>query len=360
MSSNMGTQQNLIRSAVLGLALTGAAFGASAEVSLIYSTYVPQGAIANRQYEMYLAELERRSNGFVKVKEKFYAQALLKASEQLRGVGQRLADVGFYCTGNHPAQLPLSSMAEIPYVTEKGDAVSRAMAELYDTYPPLRREFNANNVEALAWDVSSPTIIGVKKVITSAKDLAGLKIRGYGEVGNVARKGGGMIPVNMSVGEVLTSLQTGVLDGYIGVPLWLPHTSNWLPETKTIVSPGIGTYYTCGLVMNLDVYKTLPENVKTAIGEMRRAHASKAAPLVMKADQASVEEAKKLGIKFYEFTPAEAAAWKKGAQFENVVDDWVKSRTANTKEDLRKFLALFIEAVKKYEPSAVYRQNFPK
>ena len=355
----MTAKQTMAR-ATLSLLITGAAQVASAQVSVVYSTYVPQGAIANRQYEAYLAELEQRSGGHVKVKEKFFAQALLKATESLRGVGQRLADVGFYCTGNHPAQLPLSSMAEIPYTTDRGDAVSSAMAELYETYPALRREFNANNVEALAWDVSSPTVIGVKKVVSSAKELAGLKIRGYGEVGNIVRKGGGMVPVNMGIGEVLTSLQTGVLDGYSGVPMWLPHASKWLPETKTIVSPGIGTYYTCGLVMNLDVYRGLPDNVKAIIAEMRRAHPAKAAKMVMEADNAAVADAQKLGIKFYEFTAEEALAWKKGANFENVVDEWAKTHSANTREDPKKFLAAFLAAVKKYEPSALYRQNLPK
>jgi hypothetical protein len=232
-------------------------------------------------------------------------------------------------------------MAEIPYTTNRGDAVSNAMAELYDTYPGLRREFNANNVEALAWDVSSPTVIGVKKPINSAKDLAGMKVRAYGEVGNIIRKGGGMVPVNMGIGEVLTSLQTGVLDGYTGVPMWLPHASKWLPETRTIVSPGIGSYYTCG-------------------AEMRRAHAGNAAKMVMDADAAAVTDAQKLGIRFYEFTPEEAAAWKKNANFDDVVNEWVKTHSANTKEDPRKFLNVFLETVRKYEPTATYRQSLPK
>jgi len=342
------------------LFVAGMSTPAISQVSVVYSTYQTQPSIGNRQYEAYLEELSQRTKGYIKIKEKFYGQALLKAEEHLKGVGQGLADVGYYCTGNHPAQLPLSSMAEIPYITSKGDAVSKAMAELYDTYPPLREEFHRANVEALAWDVSSPTIIGLKKQISSAKELAGLKVRAYGEVGNIARKGGGMIPVTMSAGDVLTSLQTGVLDGYTGVPLWLPLPFNWLTETKTIISPGIGTYYTCGLVMNLDKYKALPESAKTIIAEMRRAHSSKAVKLVMEADLAAIEASKKLGIKFYEFTPEEISTWKKTANFENVIEDWVKIRSAQTKANVREFVEKYIATVKKYEDDAVYKQNFPK
>lgn len=350
------------RVAAVGGAFLLAAAGATpahAQVSVVYSTYQTQTAIGNTQYESYLDELSQRTNGYVKVKEKFYGQALLKAEEHLKGVGQRIADVGYYCTGNHPAQLPLSSMAEIPYVTTRGDAVSKAMAELYDTYAPLRDEFHRANVEALAWDVSSPTIIGLKKVVSSAKEMAGMKVRAYGEVGNIVRKGGGMIPVTMAAGEVLTNLQTGAIEGYSGVPLWLPLPFNWLGETKTIVSPGIGTYYTCGFVMNLDVYKALPENVKAVIAEMRREHAAKAVKLVMGADDKAVEAAKKLGVKFYQFTDEEIAAWKKSADFDNVVEDWVKQRSTRTSANVREFVNRFIETVRKHEPQALYKQNFP-
>lgn len=347
---------------ILGSLVVASAFAftnappAAAEISVIYSTYHPQGAIGNRQYELYLEELGKRTNGYVKIKETFYSAALLKANEHLRGVGQGLADVGYYCTGNHPAELPLSALAEVPYVTVKGDAVSNAMAELYETYAPLRQEFHRANVEALAWDVSSPTIIGVRKEVKSAADLKGNKVRAYGEVGNIVAKGGGMIAVNMAAPEVLTSLQTGVIDGYTGVPLWLPNSFNWLQETKTIVSPGIGTYYTCGLVMNLDIFNALPDEVKTTIAAMRKEHAAKAATMVMEADKQSSDKARELGISIYKFTDKEVAAWKAAAGYDDVVKYWLGSRSkvpANGKE----FLTRFIDTVRKLEPSATYVQS---
>lgn len=327
---------------------------AAAQVSVIYSTYHPQGAIGNLQYERYLDELSERTNGYVTVREKLYSAALMRANEHLRGVGQGLADVGYYCTGNHPAELPLSALAEVPYVTEKGDAVANAMAELYETYEPLRQEFHNANVEALAWDVSSPTIIGVRREVNSADDLRGAKVRAYGEVGNIVSSGGGLSAVNIAAPEVLTSLQTGVIDGYTGVPLWLPNAFNWLDETRTIVSPGIGTYYTCGLVMNLDVFNGLPEEVKAVIAEMRKEHAGKAVEMVMEADRESTERAKELGISIYQFTPEEVSAWKAAAGYDDVVAYWLGSRSnvPNGEE----FLTKFIETVQRLEPGAVYSQ----
>lgn len=332
---------------------------ASAQVSVVYSTYHPQGAIANQQYERYLEELGQRTNGYVSVKEKLYSAALMKANEHLKGVGQGLADVGYYCTGNHPAELPLSALAEVPYVTEKGDAVANAMAELYETYPPLREEFNRANVEALAWDVSSPTIIGVRRDVAKADDLKGAKVRAYGEVGNIVARGGGLNAVNISAPDVLTSLQTGVIDGYTGVPMWLPNSFNWLQETKTIVSPGIGTYYTCGLVMNLDIFNSLPDEAKSVIAEMRKEHAGKAATMVMEADKQSLAKAGELGISIYQFTPEEVGAWKSAAGYEDVATYWLESRS-NVPPTGEEFLTKFIETVKKLEPSAVYSQSLGK
>jgi TRAP-type C4-dicarboxylate transport system substrate-binding protein len=338
-----------------GLAMATAA-PAKADIGVIYSTYHPQGAIGNRQYELYLEELGQRTNGFIKVKEALYSAALMKASEHLKGVGQGLADVGYYCTGNHPAELPLSALAEVPYITEKGDAVANAMAELYETYEPLRQEFHRANVEALAWDVSSPTIIGVSREIKSAADLKGLKVRAYGEVGSIVGKGGGMVAVNMAATEVLTSLQTGVVDGYTGVPMWLPNAFNWLQETKTVISPGIGTYYTCGLVMNLDVFNKLPDEVKATIAEMRKEHAAKAAKMVMDADKEATDKARELGISFYQFTPEEVAAWKSAAGYEDVAAYWIGSRK-NLAPNSEEFLGKFIEKVRELEPHALYKQS---
>ncbi|MBX3453242.1 TRAP transporter substrate-binding protein DctP [Ferrovibrio sp.] len=345
---------------LLPFAFAGAAETAQAQVNLVYSTYVAQGSTSNRQYEVFLDELSARTNGFVKVKDKLYLSALMKAGDHLTGVGKRVADVGYFCTGYTPALLPLTSMAELPYVSDKGDAVSAALHEMYETNDALRREYHKQNVELVAFDAPSATIIGVNKEIKSAADLKGLKVRAYGDLGKIAGKAGGMIPVPMSTAEIYTSMQTGAIDGYIGIPLWMPGPENWLPLTKTLIAPAMGTYYTCGLVMNLDLYKGLPDNVKQEMAKMRREFPKKSIALVEEGDAATVKDAQAKGVKFYRFTPAEVDAWKKTTDYDALKAEWIKTRQARTDANVEEYLKQYQAILAKYVPQSNYEQRFPK
>lgn len=346
--------------AATALLVAGAtATPALAQVDLVFSTHVGKNSASQEQYERYFDELKERTDGYVKLKDVFYSQALIKATEQLKGIGDGLADVGYFCTGYSPALLPLTSMAELPYVTEKGDALSAAFADLYENYEPLRQEYHRQNVELLAMDASSPTIIGANKEIGSADDLKGLKVRAYGDLGGIA-KANGLVPVPMSTADIYTSLQTGAIGGYFGVPLWMPAPENWLQYTKTIVAPGVGTYYTCGLVMNLDIYEGLPDEVKKTIAEMRREFPAKSIDFVKKGDAATVEKATEMGIGFYRFTPEEVAAWKKNADYEQMVKEWIETRSERTDADVDEFLSKFQDALAKHEPDSTYEQKFPE
>ncbi|MEQ8349769.1 MAG: TRAP transporter substrate-binding protein DctP [Sneathiellaceae bacterium] len=337
-----------------------AAATASAQVDLVYSTYISQGSSSNLQYEAYLDELSRRTDGAVKVQDKMYMSALMKAGEHLSGIGQRLADVGYFCTGYTPAALPLTSMAEMPYVTDKGDAVSAALAELYETYEPLQQEYAKQNVVVLAFDAPSATIIGVDTPVSAAADLKGLKVRAYGEVGNIVKQAADMIPVPMSTADIYTALQTGAIDGYVGIPLWMPGPENWLPHTKTIVAPGIGTYYTCGLAMNKDVHDALPQKVKDEIVKMRREFPPKSIDYVRKGDAGTVAKAQELGVSFYRFTPEEVAAWKQAVHYDKLQADWIESRQARTDADVAAFLKVYRDTLAKYIPQSTYEQKFPQ
>lgn len=348
-----------VAAGALALGMFAAAAPATAEVSVIYATHTSTGSISNRQYEAFLEELSERTNGYIKVSDKYHSEALIRAVDMLRNVGRGVADVGYFCTGYTPALLPLTSMMEIPYSTSKGDAWSQAGVELYESNEAFRNEFRALNVELLALDAPSSTIIGANKEIKSAADIKGMTLRAYGDLGAIAQRGGGATPVPMSTAEIFTSMQTGVIDGYIGTPLWMPYPENWLPVTKSIVDPGIGVYYACGLVMNLDIYEKLPDEVKQVLAEMRTEFPAKSIKYVAEGDDATVAAATQEGITFYRFTPEEVQAWKDGVGYEALEEEWIKTRSQNTSADVAAFLAEFRAALAEHEPNSTYVQNFP-
>ncbi|MGF7158704.1 TRAP-type C4-dicarboxylate transport system substrate-binding protein [Rhodoligotrophos appendicifer] len=348
----------------LTLAAVGAGFvtmagPATAEVALVFSTHTGPGSISSTQYNAYLDELTKRTNGEVTIKDKFYSQALIKATDQAKGIAQGLADVGYVCVGYSPSLFPLTGMGEMPYLSQHGDSISSALTELYETNADFKAEFERQGLVPIAMDAPSPTIIGVSREIKSADDLKGLKVRAYGELGNIVAKGGGMTPVPMSTAEIATSMQTGVIDGYVGVPLWMPYPENWLSHTKTIVDPGIGTYYSCGLMMSANVYNALSDDVKKVIGEMRREFPAKSIAFVMAGDKATVEAAKKEGVGFYKFTPEEVAAWKERVNQSAMEGEWIKARSTKTNADVAAFFEELKKSVAKHDPQTVYVSSFP-
>lgn len=360
------TIRNTLRSLAAAAVLTGAVLGtgqaASAQEGIIYSTFAHQGAISTKGNLWFIEELARRSGGKFKIKDRFYSGALLKGADQIEGLGDGIADAGYVCSGYDLTRFPLASTAEMPYLTEKGDALAAAMNELYETYPPLKEEFHRNNLELLAIESPSPMIIGVgKKVkIEKAADLEGLKIRAFGAYSDLIARGGNIVSVFVEVSEIGSALQTGVVDGYSVLPLWYPAAANFIPITTNIVSPGVGTYYSCNISMNLDTYNALDDDVKEIVGQLRKEFPKKTIELTEEGDKATLEQGKAAGVNFYKFTPEEVQTWKDRLDVDQLRANWIAERQKHTTANVQEFADKLMELVAKYEAQSTYTQDFPQ
>ena len=342
-------------------ALAGTA-PATAQDGIIYSTFAHQGAISTRGNLWFIEEVAKRSNGKFKIKDTFFSGALLKGADQIEGLGDGIADAGYVCSGYDLTRFPLASTAEMPYLTEKGDALAAAMNELYETYPPLQEEFHRNNLELLGVESPSPMIIGIgkKMKVEKAADVAGLKIRAFGAYAELIKNGGNIVPVFVEVSEIGSALQTGVIDGYSALPLWYPAAANFIPITTNIVAPGVGTYYSCNISMNLDTYNALEDDVKDIVKQVRKEFPKKTIDLTVEGDKATLDQGKAAGVNFYRFTPEEVETWKTNLKIDELRANWIAERQKHTKANVQEFADKLIELVKKYEAQSTYSQDFPQ
>lgn len=342
--------------------MLSATVGGQAQEGIIYSTYAHQGAISTRGNLWFIEEVAKRSNGKFKIKDTFFSGALLKGADQIGGLGEGIADAGYVCSGYDRTRFPLASTAEMPYLTEKGDALAAAVNELYETYPPLKEEFHKNNLELLGTESPSPMIIGIgkKTKIEKATDLAGMKIRAFGSYSDLLKNGGDIVPVVVEVSEIGTALQTGLIDGYSTLPLWYPAAANFIPLTTNIVSPGVGTYYSCNISMNLDTYNALDEDVKKVVLEVRKEFPKKTIELTVEGDKATLDQGKAAGVNFYKFTTEEVDAWKKKLDVDKLRAEWIAERQKHTTANVQEFADKLIALVAKYEADSTYAQDFPK
>lgn len=329
---------------------------------IIYSSFAHQDAISTRGNVWFLEEVEKRTDGKFSIKEKFYNGALLKGGDALSGIGSGIADAGYLCTGYFVEKLPLTSVAEFLYMTEKGDAVARAMNELYESHEPLRDEFEAQNLALLGTESPSPFMIALStdKRIESATDLEGIKVRAFGTTSEALKLGGGLVPVFVDISEIGTAMQTGLIEGYSSLPLWYPAAGNFMEQTKTIVAPRAGTYYACHLVMNLDTFNSLDEDVKEVIREVRAEYPAKSMEMTAEGDQVTIEEGKELGVDFYKFTDEEVEMWKENMSFDALRAEWIAARQSKTDADVQAFYDNLLTRIREYEPDSTYFQDFPE
>jgi TRAP-type C4-dicarboxylate transport system substrate-binding protein len=352
----------MVSACAVGLTPPGVAAAGPAQDGVVYSTFAGRDGISTLGHLWFLDEVSKRSNGKFKVKNAFFNGALLKGTEQIEGLSTGIADVGYVCPGYDTARFPLASTAEMPFLTEKGDALAAALNELYETHAPLKEEFRRNNLELLGFESSSPMIIGIGKgrTLDKATDLQGLKLRAWGANAEVLKSAGNIVPVVVEPSEITTAMQTGTIDGYAAQALWGPAAFNYLPMTGTIVSPGYGTYYVCTISMNLDTYNSLDDEVKKVIADVRKQFPQKTIELTAEGDKTTVEQATAANVKFYKFSPEEVTAWKNRLNIDQYLKSWNVSRQKYTKANVGDFSERVIQSVRKHELRSTYTQAFPK
>lgn len=257
---------------MLALSGCGASGGGSGDaggdgaVNFKFASYnIPNAAesIASKQWAEQVADA---TDGNVTV-DFFYQESLLSGSETLQGVADGRADMGFVATAYYPAELPLSNVAGVPFVTDNAEAQGRAYLDLYESNEDLRGEWEAQGVRVMAWAPVSANIVAVKEPAESLEDFKGQKIRGYGYVSE-ALSMAGVSAVGISQTEVYEALQHGVLDGTSGASLDIAADRDYQEVAPHFVDINYGNYAVTSIVINSKKWDALPEETQQAITEV--------------------------------------------------------------------------------------------
>lgn len=235
-------------------------------LELRFASYIGESAPQSQTMQWWSDEVSRRTDGMVTV-EHFYAQALLPATEILPGVGSGRADAGYTANAYHPAELPLTSVVEIPFLTSNAAAQALALQELYETNDAFRREWNDQGVHVLFFPALSGNILGSKEPVSGLADIEGKSIRGLGLI-NDALSAVGANPVAIPAPDIYESLQRGVIDGYSGFAFEVVTALNLQEVAPNIVGTGMGQYVTPAIVITKSEYDALPADARAEVDEV--------------------------------------------------------------------------------------------
>ena len=256
----------LTAGAVAALAVgAGTAAQAQTFTLRIATGHPPAVVYAGLMRDYFQVELKKRVESKTKYKINWvegYGGSIVKVSETLRGVRDGIVDIGGFCFCFEPANLPLHAFqVMLPFGPVDPIDSLRVAQDVYAKVPFLSKVFEDKfNQRLLARITDSSYNLGTNFAWKNLSDLKGRKIAGAGLNLNWLRYAG-VTPVQSSLPEAYTSMQTRVYDGWIMFPsAWVNLKLHEVGPFYTLI--GFGTITWHGLTVNSDTWKRLPKEVQ--------------------------------------------------------------------------------------------------
>ncbi len=293
------------------------ALAADQVINLKVANFFPPPSGQSKITEEFAAELERRSNGKLKV-QFFGGGSLLKAPAMFKGIETGITDIGYSHVYYTPGRMPVSELIGLPIGTPTGWVAAHMAYDFYQKYQP--KEFG--NVKVLAIHGNPPSMIISNKPIEKLEDLKGLTIRAPDLSGEcVAALGGTPAPTPMM--EVYDAISKGVING-----VWAPwetlKTFRFAEVAKYVaVCWQIGSVYPFYMAMNKDSYNKLPRDMQSLVDTMSGEYQERFALMWNQIELFGKAFGTQQGVKYIEYSDQESAKWQKAVDV--VIGNSVKS-----------------------------------
>jgi TRAP-type C4-dicarboxylate transport system substrate-binding protein len=253
-------------------------------VTLTYANFPPASTFPCIQMERWAKEVEKRTNGQVKINT-FPGGTLLPAKNIFDGVIAGTADIGNFAMSYQPGRFPVSEAVDLPLGLPSARVASLVLYDVIDKYKPAEFE----KVKILTLFTCPPANFMTSKPVRTLKDLKGMELRVSGTGADAVKYMGG-IPIAMPQSETPEAIQKGIVKGVVS-SLEVLKDMNYAAycpfatDTKLFI-------VSFAVVMNKDKWNALPADVKKVMDDLR------------------VEQAEWTG-KYVDDHVAEALAWSK-------------------------------------------------
>jgi TRAP-type C4-dicarboxylate transport system substrate-binding protein len=302
--------------AALGLLFGLSVNTTSAEpIELSYANMFPPTHIQSKLPESWCKEVEKRTNGKVKVT--YYpGQTLLKGPKIWSGVIDGIADAGTSVLGYSRGVFPSMEAIDLPMGYPNAIVATKVINDFYEEFKP--KPFN--KVKVMYFHAHGPGILHSKKPVRKLEDIKGMKVRSYGFNAKMT-SALGAVPVAMSQAGVYEALQKGVADATFSPSEVLKGWKQAEVVKSTTKCYSVG--YTAGffVVMNLDKWNSLPKDVQAVIEQINKEWVAKYGEAWEESDVEGLEFSRSLGNEIIELSEEESAKWAKAVA--PVVDEYI-------------------------------------
>ncbi len=307
----------LLSAFVFGALISGTGFPAAAEdtYQLTYSNFFPPTHIQSKLADAWCKEVEKRTNGRVKV-QYFPGQTLTKAKQNYDGVVQGMSDIGLSLFGYTRGRFPVMEVVDLPLGYPSGVVATKVVNDVYNKFKPKELD----DVEVMYLHAHGPGLLFTKKKpVEKMADLKGMKIRSHGTTAKVVQALGGTA-VAMPMPELYQSLQKGVVDGAM-YPIEV--NKGWkMAEVVDYATMDYPIAYTASfyVAMNKDKWAALPDDIKKIITEINQEWLVKHGEAWDESDAEGKAFLVAKGGKLIDLSPEEGEKWK--AAIAPVIDEY--------------------------------------
>ncbi len=283
---------------------SGALQAQAAPTKLTFSIFFPPTHGQAKAAIDFAKQIEIRTQGKVEVTA-FPGGTLTKAPQVYDGVVKGISDMGNSCFAYTRGRFPVMAAVDLPMGYPNGKVASRVADEFAKTVNPPELQ----DVKVLYVHAHGPGLLHTKKPVKTLEDLKGMKIRATGLSAKVVEALGG-VPVAMPQGDTYESLQKGVVEGTFGPMEVLKGWKQGEVIDYTTECFSVGYTTAMFVVMNLEKWNALPDDVKKVIDELGALWTNVHGYVWDSTDEQGREFTKSLGNEIISLSDAESAKWR--------------------------------------------------
>ena len=273
-------------------------------VHLTYSIFFPPTHIQAIRAQEWVAEVERRAAGKVKI-DVFTGGALTKPAQCYQGVVDGISDLGMSCFAYTRGRFPLLEGLDLPVGYPDGLAATRLANELIAKYQPEEIQ----DTHVLYVHAHGPGILASSKPIRTLEDLKGVKVRATGLSAKIVEALGGT-PIGMPQPETYEALQKGVVDATL-CPIETLKGWKQAEVVKCVTDTSAIGYTTAMFVtMNKDKWEALGPELQAIFAAVSQEWAPKHGAAWNSADEEGRALVTELGHEVIALDAAETARWQ--------------------------------------------------
>ncbi len=296
-------------------------------ITVKLATVAPEGSPWAAGLEQYKKLVESTSGGRLKVRV-FLGGALGDENETVVACRRGQIQAMGGSTGAIASIVPELSVLELPYLFRS----EKEADHILDTVVQARFDqlFKSRGLILGFWSENGYRCFGSRnKLIKSPADLAGRKMRSQENPVHIAMyRAMGASPVPIPTTEVLTSLQTGVVDGFDNTALFA-FAASWHTAVKYYtVSNHI--YQPAAIIFNAEFFNGLPADLQQILLSARQKIAPDLRRQIRALTPILVENLKESGIQVHVPTAQENAAFQKAGATGRT--NYINSASASEKE----------------------------